>query len=623
MKRPLTRSPRLLSGAALVGALTLVPMQAAHAASDYNADPLWANQKPFYTEQTLAMGGDGQFPNYRIPALAVTNAGTVLASYDGRPTYIDAPGPNSILQRRSTDNGATWGPTTVVHGGKATDPIEGYSDPSYVIDRETGAIFNFHVKSFDVGLMGSVPGVDPEARNVLHAEVSVSNDDGLTWTHRLITADITPDLSTRSRFAASGQGIQLKYGPHAGRLIQQFTIVTATGDFQAVSIYSDDHGQTWKSGTPVGTKMDENKVVELSDGRVMLNSRDSGRSGYRKVAYSTDGGITYGPVTIDRELPDPANNASIIRAYPEAPQGSDRAKVLLFSNAASKTSRSNGTVRVSCDDGETWPIAKTFASGQTAYSTLVTLPDGNIGLLYEPGHNGIVFAKFNMAWLNGVCAPVQSKDVTIERGTSATTPVTVTNQVGPALKIASLTADAPEGWTVDLGDAPKNLPPGRSWSTEAMVTVPEAAAGGTYTIPVTLTDRSGRTSQGSIVVIVPKRPEEVNGRITVTATHTNPQTSYKGGDVLKFSYRVTNQSDAITTVVPTGNLKGLDPAQGAPNCRWTNLPARGAYTCSSAYHTVTEADIAKGSFTPTTTWVSTSGQDVTTVKVDTPVVTLR
>ena len=48
-------------------------------------------------------------------------------------------------------------------------------------------------------------------------------------------------------------------------------------------------------GTPTGTGMDENKTVELSDGRVMLNSRDGAGANphFRKVAYSSDGGLTY------------------------------------------------------------------------------------------------------------------------------------------------------------------------------------------------------------------------------------------------------------------------------------------------------------------------------------------
>lgn len=374
--------------------------RAAEPSPDYDVLPPQAGM-PIYTEQDLAVGGEGGFPNYRIPALTVTNDGTLLASYDGRPTAEDAPGPNSILQRRSTDGVKTWQEQTHVHQGRATAPIEGYSDPSYIVDRHTGDIFNFHVKSFDCGFGASQPGVDHADRNVQHAEVSTSRDNGYTWEHRVITADVTANLAWRSRFAASGQGIQLKYGEHAGRLIQQYTIINDDlgGAFQAVSVYSDDHGQTWQVGQPVGVGMDENKTVELSDGRVMLNSRDSHCSGYRKIAISEDGGQTYGEVVIDTELPDPANNASIVRAYPNAPEGSAGAKVLLFSNTGSQTARDNGTIRMSFDDGQTWPVAKVFRTEAVAYSTLATLPSGNVGLLYETGHNGIRFAEFNLAWL--------------------------------------------------------------------------------------------------------------------------------------------------------------------------------------------------------------------------------
>ncbi|MEU6009601.1 exo-alpha-sialidase [Streptomyces sp. NPDC047453] len=584
-------------------------------APDFDATPPQAG-KPFYAEQQLAANGEG-FPNYRIPALAVTNRGDILAAYDGRPTAIDAPGPNSILQRRSTDDGATWGEQTIVHGGKREAPIEGYSDPSYLVDRSTGDIFNFHVKSFDQGFGGSRPGVDPQDRNVLHAEVSVSHDDGLTWQHEVITSDVTADLGWRSRFAASGQGIQLKYGKYAGRLLQQYTIINGAGVFQAVSVYSDDHGRTWKAGEPVGSGMDENKTVELSDGRVMLNSRDSGRSGYRKVAISDDGGVTYGKVTVDRELPDPANNASIVRAFPNAPQGSDRAKVLLFSNAGSTSQRANGTVRMSFDDGQTWPVARVFQPGGMAYSTLATLPDGNVGLLYEPdgGNGGIRFARFNLAWLQGVAAPLTAENLTVERGGTAAFELTVANQSGSALQVKDLTLGVPAGWTYEL-TPPDRILPGYSKTVTATLTVPEDATGGTYPVTATLTDTKGRTSRGSLTVEVPKTADESTpGRIQVTGgTLTNPRNDgYQAGDRLVFTYTVTNLSDAATTVVPSGNLKDLDPAADSRNCRWRGLAAHASYTCSFPYHVVSQEDLDAGHFTPVTEWTSTSDDTVTVV----------
>lgn len=626
MSQPTITSRAGIAGAVaavLIGSAVTASPAAAAEGPDHDARPFWSAQAPRYAEQDLAVGGDGAFPNYRIPALTVAPNGDLLASYDGRPTAIDAPGPNSILQRRSIDGGATWGPQTVVHGGHDGADKTGYSDPSYVVDRETGSLFNFHVFSMDQGFIGSRPGVDPEDRNVLHAEVSTSEDDGETWQHRVITADVTPDPGWRSRFAASGQGIQLRYGPHAGRLVQQFTIINGSGTFQAVSVYSDDHGRTWQAGKAVGTGMDENKTVELSDGTIMLNSRDSAGSKFRKVAYSHDGGETYGKVTIDRELPDPTNNASIVRAFPNAAQGSAESRVLLFSNAASQTSRTKGTVRASCDDGQNWPIAREFQAGPMAYSTLATLPDGDVGLLYEPGHNGVRFAKFNLSWLRGLCAPLTAPELTLERGTSVDSTLTVENQLGPVINPASLSFEAPAGWTVSAS-RPGSLPTGESAEVPFTLSVPESASGGTYRVPVRLTSTTGRSSSGTVTVVVPKRPEEVDGRISVTGgTLTNPKaTPYAVGDRLTFSYRVTNLTDAVATVVPTGNLRDLDPAVDSRNCRWRNLPAFDAYTCAFPYHVVTQDDLDRGSFTPSTTWTSTSGEDVTVVDHTGPAVNL-
>lgn len=60
-----------------------------------------------FTSQAVANGGDGKFPVYRIPSIVQLNNGDLVVSYDGRPSLRDAPNPNSILQRRSTDGGRT------------------------------------------------------------------------------------------------------------------------------------------------------------------------------------------------------------------------------------------------------------------------------------------------------------------------------------------------------------------------------------------------------------------------------------------------------------------------------------------------------------------------------------
>jgi len=375
---------------------------------------------PASMSQAQHLAANTATDNYRIPAITTAPNGDLLVSYDERPKDngnggSDAPNPNHIVQRRSTDGGKTWSAPTYIHQGTETGKKVGYSDPSYVVDHQTGTIFNFHVKSYDQGWGGSRAGTDPEDRNVIHAEVSSSTDNGWTWTHRTITADITKDNPWVSRFAASGQGIQIHHGAHAGRLVQQYTIKTAGGAVQAVSVYSDDHGTTWQAGSPVGTGMDENKVVELSDGSLMLNSRASDGSGFRKVARSTDGGQTWSEPVPDQNLPDSVDNAQIIRAFPNAAPDDPRAKVLLLSHSPNPRpwSRDRGTISMSCDDGASWVASKVFHEPFVGYTTIAVQSDGSIGLLSEDAsdgasYGGIWYRNFTMNWVGDQCTQTQT-----------------------------------------------------------------------------------------------------------------------------------------------------------------------------------------------------------------------
>ena len=378
-----------------------------------------STELPASMSEAQHLAGNTATDNYRIPAITTAPNGDLLVSYDERPKDngnggSDAPNPNHIVQRRSTDGGKTWSAPTYIHQGTETGKKVGYSDPSYVVDHQTGTIFNFHVKSYDQGWGGSRAGTDPENRGIIQAEVSTSTDNGWTWTHRTITADITKDNPWTARFAASGQGIQIQHGAHAGRLVQQYTIRTADGTVQAVSVYSDDHGKTWQAGTPTGTGMDENKVVELSDGSLMLNSRASDGSGFRKVAHSTDGGQTWSEPVSDKNLPDSVDNAQIIRAFPNAAPDDPRAKVLLLSHSPNPKpwSRDRGTISMSCDDGASWVTSKVFHEPFVGYTTIAVQSDGSIGLLSEDAHDGanyggIWYRNFTMNWLGEQCGQKQ------------------------------------------------------------------------------------------------------------------------------------------------------------------------------------------------------------------------
>jgi len=627
---PQLLSRRAVRCAALIGAaglgLSLFSALPAQALIDH---PSPTSPPGTYAEQDLAVPGTAGFPYYRIPALADLGNGRILASYDGRPNGGDAPNPNSIVQRASDDDGATWGAQTYVEqaitapAGSTTS----YSDPSYIVDDSAEAlagndgkpiVFNFHVFGKDQGYAGSAYGSDDANRNVLSANVSVSYDEGQTWTSRSITPEIKQP-NWAGTFLSSGEGIQLKYGPHAGRLIEMALARVGTSDTdpnpvaKAVSVYSDDHGATWHGGTPVGTGMDENKVVELSNGDLMLNSRASDSSMFRKTAISTDGGVTWGPVTVDKDLPDPHNNGSISRLYPDAPEGSAKAKMLLFSNADSQTSRSNGTVRLSCDDGATWPGKRVFQPGAMGYSTLTPLSDGSIGLLYENGST-ITFAKFDTAWLDAVCAPLTAAPVSLANGDSTTVDVTVTNQQSMALTGGKLTLDTPVGWSTGTVTVP-TIAAGGTAQVPVPLTVAASAAAGMRSFDAVLTTPGG-SSRGSVDVTVTGGATTTVYGVDVYGSRTDSARDlatdpYTVGESVPYQFTVYNAGNAPEAVVPT--VGNFDPFVAAPvgdpapagNCRWGSPLAVGAsYTCTTPKHVVTADELADGFFVPQTTWTS-------------------
>ncbi len=353
-------------------------------------------------EHVLAVRGTGGYRQYRIPALAVSRQGTVLAAYDGRPNLDDLPNPIDLLLRRSTDNGRTWGPQQVVRTGGG---LNGYGDPSLLVDVETGRIFIFHAAGTCAGFFEAVAGLEPDD-HVQHCDLSFSDDDGLTWEHRRITAQLKLRPPVRPGepaitgiFAAAGQGIQVHAGPFRGRLVQQF-VVLAGGEIMAASAFSDDHGENWTLGELIGAgthgfSPNENKVAALSDGRLLLHSRGTPR---RLAATSDDGGATWSALVPVEDLPDPGDNGSLVRfdGLPSVASFAHEASDawLLATNNHDTALRRNTVLSLSADNGRSWPAKLVLCRGSSAYSTAARLPDGNIGVLYErQGYREIVFAS--------------------------------------------------------------------------------------------------------------------------------------------------------------------------------------------------------------------------------------
>lgn len=316
---------------------------------------------------------------YRIPALVTAPNGDLVAAIDERVPSCSDLGKSkniNIVIRRSSDNGDTWSAIETVvdyEDGK------GASDPSMIVDKETGDLFLF----YNYMDHNTEPGV-------YYLHVMRSSDNGKSWGDAEdITSQITkPEWKKDFKFITSGRGIQAR----SGMLLH--TMVNIQSGLHLFG--SKDHGKTWFFiDTPI-TPGDESKVVELADGRWMINSRVRG-SGLRYVHLSSDEGKSW-ETAPDPALIDPACNASIIR-YTSIEDGYDKNR-LLFSNAKTKDKRRNMTVRISYDEGKTWSDDKTIYTGGSAYSTLTVLENGEIGLLFEKdSHRENVFVRFTLEWL--------------------------------------------------------------------------------------------------------------------------------------------------------------------------------------------------------------------------------
>ncbi len=357
------------------------------------------NHEPLFDETELFVGGQDDINTYRIPSLICTKNGTALAFCEGRIDDSTDGSPTHLVLKRSAGNAHEWnparrsGPVPLGRSRKADmtwRPMqillacrdkEAYMNPVPVIDRTSDAI---HL------LVNYYPHYDPrtEERDA-RTWMLTSLDEGATWSKPI---DITSQVGAQE--LGPGIAIQLT----SGRLVAP--------TYQGV-IYSDDRGEYWRAGGKAPGPVSESQVVELANGALMRNTRGSP---LRTVTVSQDGGLTWGEPYCDSALTDSklwgGCQASLIR-YTTADRGGKKNR-LLFANPADLTYRFLMTVRLSYDEGRTWPVSRLIRNGTGAYSSMTVFPDGTIGLIYETGnsydgfveyHAKLAFARFNLEWL--------------------------------------------------------------------------------------------------------------------------------------------------------------------------------------------------------------------------------
>jgi sialidase-1 len=341
------------------------------------------------TETDVFTAGAEGYHTYRIPALVVTKQGTLLAICEGRKTGRGDHGDVDLVQKRSTDGGRTWGSLELIYEEEGEAKVT-IGNPCPVVDQDSGVIWLPFTREND-GVL-----------------VTRSSDDGKTWAK---PRDITVDIKGRDwnwYATGPGNGIQLTRGKYKGRLVVpcDHRVAGQKDDKdnwdragRSHVIYSDDHGQTWKLGGASDFAMNECAVVELTDGTLMLNSRSYRGKSCRGISLSKDGGATWEPTTNDPQLVESVCQASLI-CYARSDGAKAGKNLLLFCNPAVPKGRNHLTVRLSEDEGKTWPFSRLVCEGSSAYSSLAVLPGGEVGLLYErDDYKKLTLARLSIRWL--------------------------------------------------------------------------------------------------------------------------------------------------------------------------------------------------------------------------------
>lgn len=280
-----------------------------------------------------------------------------------------------IAHRSSEDGGETWTESRWVVDSKPTDP----NDPTSNVGGNIVVVWDAEHEKIVLHFVRGVNSNGDCVPGNSNWEV-VSQDDGRTWSE---PRDISGFLGEYvGVLPGPGAGIQLRRGPNSGRLVMPGHYGTAFRSYGAdIVYYSDDGGSTWTiTSTPLPL-MDEDTLVEVGDGGVMLNMRNADQEKrQRAVAVSYDGGETFGDIYFDPALPDPICEAAISRV--DGVAGDVGEGVLLFSNPNMQYSRSMLTIKFSDDSGETWGRSLLLADRMTDYTSMI---DGSVGGEGEEG----------------------------------------------------------------------------------------------------------------------------------------------------------------------------------------------------------------------------------------------
>jgi sialidase-1 len=352
--------------------------------------------EPLLEHVNVYTSGADDYKIYRIPAIEIALDGTLLAFAEGRKQGGKDPGYDKqqdvdLLLKRSSDDGKTWSELEIVE-----DPGQYWSaaNAATVVDRDTGKIWVLYIRSKPGrSTETSRPGTDD-----MQTMARWSEDNGLNWSEPIDLTEVARDMQDETWTASvPGPGGAIQAGN--GRLL----VPCWKEPYNVFVIYSDDHGATWHRSelVPGGDRGNENQLVELANGRIMMDMRQAWGPRWRTI--SSDGGHTWSETIESFMAPRCAAGVERLTLKSAA---DDRNRILWTGPRG--PGRVTLVARVSYDEGATYPVERILSEETAAYSDLVLLPDKSVGCLWERDHHHyIAFTRFDLALLEPEGPPVE------------------------------------------------------------------------------------------------------------------------------------------------------------------------------------------------------------------------
>lgn len=341
---------------------------------------------PLFNKQVIFEASRSGYSGSRCPALVVTKKNSILIFFEARKGNGDDWDSMNLMMLRSIDGGKSWLEPIVIDSS-SSGPVH---NATPVADKN-GAVHLLYIRDY---------------KRCMYRQ---SIDDGITWSP---PDDITstfeafkPEYDWKVIATGPGHGIQLTNGRLicAGWICQPDQRPVG-GDHRPsanVTIFSDDHGKTWKRGSIIAgnnsktVNPSETMLVELSDGRVQANFRNEGAQHQRLLSNSPDGINNWTEPKFSPDLFEPVCQASVLKLNPGQKSGRS---VLLFCNPDSRgdpsylyeplgmRARHHLSSKITYDDGVTWVNNRVIEDGLAGYSDMGVDAAGIVYIVYEAGN---------------------------------------------------------------------------------------------------------------------------------------------------------------------------------------------------------------------------------------------